>query len=123
MYSYEFDAETGGILLNDSDDKMSKEPRPVYAQEMDFLGMNRYWHYEKQQDYPYLWAEASNYWYGNQIVARANGGALDKAPSLELLKDMGTGKDVRRERISQYRNAHIQAYPPSYSMRSVADSP
>lgn len=48
----------------------------------------------KQQDYPYLWAEASNYWYGNQIVARANGGALDKAPSLELLKDMGTGKEI-----------------------------
>ena len=35
MYSYTFDVETGGILLNSTPTNFSKEPRPVYAAEMD----------------------------------------------------------------------------------------
>ena len=35
MYSYTFDSKTGGILLNSTPTNFSKEPRPVYAAEMD----------------------------------------------------------------------------------------
>lgn len=34
VFGYEYDAETGGLLLNDSTPNSSKEPRPVYATEM-----------------------------------------------------------------------------------------
>lgn len=43
MYSYTYDVETGGILLNSSPTNFSKEPRPVYASELDLLGFDKYW--------------------------------------------------------------------------------
>lgn len=55
MYSYTFDVETGGILLNSTPTNFSKEPRPVYAQEMNILGFGKYWSYEDQNDVPYMW--------------------------------------------------------------------
>ena len=39
MYSYTYDKKTGGILLNSSPTGFSKEPRPVYAAELDVLGL------------------------------------------------------------------------------------
>ena len=66
MYSYTFDVETGGILLNSTPTNFSKEPRPVYATEMDILGFDQYWEYDKQTDIPYMWAESTAYWYSSK---------------------------------------------------------
>lgn len=41
MYSYTFDSVTGGIMLNSTPTNFSKEPRPVYAAEMDILGFDK----------------------------------------------------------------------------------
>ncbi len=54
MYSYTFDSQTGGIILNSTPTNFSKEPRPVYAPAMDLLGFNKYWEYDKQADAPYM---------------------------------------------------------------------
>ena len=53
MYSYEWDETTGGLLLTSSLPKVSKEPRPVYYQELDLLGFDKHWIYEKNDAYPY----------------------------------------------------------------------
>lgn len=82
MYSYTFDAETGGILLNSTPTNFSKEPRPVYAAEMDLLGFDQYFSYEKQNDVPYLWAEATTYWYRGEKIATIKGGNLYTPPEL-----------------------------------------
>lgn len=82
MYSYTFDAETGGILLNSTPTNFSKEPRPVYAAEMDILGFDQYWAYDKQNDVPYLWAESTTYWYRGTKIASIKGGDLYNAPEL-----------------------------------------
>ena len=82
MYSYTFDEETGGILLNSTPTGFSKEPRPVYASEMDLLGFSAYWEYEHQNETPYMWAESNAYWYRGQIIARIKGGDLYHAPIL-----------------------------------------
>jgi len=84
MYDYTYDKETGGLLLNDMTILMSKEPRPVYAQELDFLGIDAIWHYEKQQDLPYMWAESNHYIYKGQIIFNTNSGSLYKKPSVEV---------------------------------------
>ena len=63
MYSYEYDTQTGGILLNSTPLMMSKEPRPVYYKELDILRFDKFWNYEKDDTYPYMWAEANNYYY------------------------------------------------------------
>lgn len=83
MYSYTFDVETGGILLNSTPTNFSKEPRPVYAAEMDILGFDQYWEYDKQNDIPYMWAESTAYWYRGVKIATITGGDLYTAPTLQ----------------------------------------
>ena len=87
MYSYTFDEKTGGILLNTSPTVFSKEPRPVYAQELDLLGFDKFWNYDKQSDIPYMWVESVNYWYRGKKVARLKGGDLFHAPEILLITD------------------------------------
>ena len=41
MYSYTWDEETGGLLLNSSPLQFSKEPRPVFSEELDILGFGK----------------------------------------------------------------------------------
>lgn len=82
MYSYTYDKKTGGILLNSSPTGFSKEPRPVYSIELDVLGFDKYWKYDKQTEFPYMWAEANNYWYRGTLVAKLKGGNLYTAPEL-----------------------------------------
>ena len=89
MYSYTFDSGTGGIILNSTPTHFSKEPRPVYAPEMDTLGFDRYWDYEKQNDIPYLWAESNIYWYRGVQIAKTKGGDLYTAPELHAVQAVG----------------------------------
>lgn len=87
MYSYTYDKKTGGLLLNSSPTEFSKEPRPVYAPELDVLGFNKYWKYDKQTDYPYMWAEANNYYYRGEFVAKLKGGNIYTAPEIIIPKN------------------------------------
>lgn len=87
MYSYDWDEETGGLLLNSAQQKMNKEPRPVYYKELDILGFDKYWNYAKDDSAPYMWAEANNYWYHGRKVASVKGGTLYTAPELVLLEE------------------------------------
>ena len=87
MYSYSYDVETGGILLNSSPLLFSKEPRPVYYKELDILGFDKYWNYEKNDSYPYMWAEANNYFYRGRKVAQTKGGSCYTAPEIMILEE------------------------------------
>ena len=87
MYAYSWDPSTGGLLLNSSPLSFSKEPRPVYYKELDILGFDKYWNYAKNDSYPYMWAEANNYYYRGRLVARTKGGSLYTAPEIILIED------------------------------------
>lgn len=88
MYNYTYDPETGGILLNTSPMQFSKEPRPVYYKELDLLGFDQHWTYEKQDALPYMWAEANKYYYFGRLVAQIKGGNLYTAPELEIKEEL-----------------------------------
>lgn len=96
MYAYRHDPDTGGLLLHDGSMAFSREPRPVYAPELDLLGFGRLWRYDPQSDIPYMWAEAEKYWYRGLLVARTVGGSLREAPRLEAVLDDG-GRPVLPE--------------------------
>lgn len=87
MYTYEWDTETGGYVLNNVPLALSKEPRPVYYKELDILGFDQYWKYEKCDFFPYMWAEANNYYYRGKLVAKTKGGSVFQKPELILLDD------------------------------------
>ncbi len=96
MYSYEWDEETGGILLNSTPLQMSKEPRPVYYKELDILGFDKYWKYDKDDTYPYMWAEANNYFYRGRLVAKTKGGTMCTAPEIVIIEDPEPNGDKLR---------------------------
>lgn len=87
MYSYTFDKETGGLLLNSTPTNFSKEPRPVYASEMTLLGFGKYWQFDEQNDVPYMWAESNTYIYRGVAIAKIKGGDLYHAPDLIPITD------------------------------------
>lgn len=87
MYSYSWDTETGGLLLNSSPLHFSKEPRPVYSRELDLLGFDQYWNYDRDDSVPLMWAEANNYIYRGRHVATVKGGAFFTKPTIQIIED------------------------------------
>lgn len=99
MYSYTYDKETGGILLNSSSLQLSNEPRPVYYQELDILGFDRYWLYKKDDSAPYMWVENNNYYYKGRLVAQTKGGSPLIAPEI-VLKDAPEANGVYLSQVN-----------------------
>lgn len=87
MYSYTWDEETGGLLLNSSPLAFSKEPRPVYYQELDTLGFDRFWNYDKDDSAPYMWAESNDYIYNGRKVASTKGGNIGSKPEIIIIDE------------------------------------
>ncbi|RHS79258.1 hypothetical protein DW928_10675 [Firmicutes bacterium AM43-11BH] len=87
MYAYEWDSSTGGYILTPMPLAFSKEPRPVYYKELDILGFDKYWDYDKNDSFPYMWAEVNNYYYRGRLVAKTKGGSLYTPPELVLIED------------------------------------
>ncbi len=97
MYEYTYDIESGGILLDDRPTGLSKEPRPVYAQELDLLGVDKFYRYEKQNDVPYMWAEAHRYFYRGVNIFNTKGGTLYEKPEIVLVMNKETDTPVLAE--------------------------
>ena len=76
-------------MLTDTEEKMSKEPRPAFAEEMNILGFDSRRQYENQNEIPYLWAEAGNYFYRGKKIAVVKGGSLFEKPTVEFVEEDG----------------------------------
>lgn len=87
MYAYEWDSSTGGYVLTPMPLTFSKEPRPVYYKELDILGFDKYWDYDKNDSFPYMWAEANNYFYRGRLVAKTKGGSICSAPEIVIIEE------------------------------------
>lgn len=97
MYEYTYDTESGGILLDDRPTGMSKEPRPVYSKELDLLGVNRFYRYDRQNEVPYMWAEAHRYYYKGVNIFNTKGGTLFEKPEIVLVINKETGTPALAE--------------------------
>lgn len=86
MYNYEWDIETGGyILLPSKITGVTKEVRPVFSEELRFLGLDRDygWDFPDCEE-PLMWAEARRYFYKGELVCEASGGGLYEMPTLKM---------------------------------------
>ena len=102
MYTYKWDPETGGLLLNSSPLGFSKEPRPVYYKELDLLGFDNHWKYDKDDTFPIMWAEANNYWYKGRKIAATRGGSVNNAPSVDFyIEELREGEKLEFVDVSQ----------------------
>ena len=81
MYGYEWTDEYGIFRLT-INAKLQKEIRPVFKEELDFFGMDKYWDYP-DTDAPLLWAEGvRRYVLNGECVAEAKGGGFYTRPDI-----------------------------------------
>lgn len=88
MYKIKWDKKDNGILLDDkaSDEEEIVPPRPVFHEELDLLGFDNYWNYEKSKA-PLLWSVGRRYYYKGEWVAEAKGGNIYEKPEIILHKE------------------------------------
>ncbi len=85
MFGVSWDEETGGILLLEREGSILPIVRPVYHEELDLLGFDKYWSYPKV-DEPLLWSINRNYYYFGKKVASVYGGGFYSDPQIEILE-------------------------------------
>ena len=88
MYNYEWDSETGGyVLLPSKILGVAKEVRPVYYEELRFLGFDKEYNWQfPDSQLPLMWAETRRYFYKGEFVGEAVGGGLFEKPELRNVK-------------------------------------
>ncbi len=94
MYNIMWDKELNGILLINNDSDINP-PRPVFFEELDLLGFEKFWEYPKSKE-PLLWAIGRNYYYKGYLVAKAKGGNLFESPEIKI---MASGLNLKLDPI------------------------
>ena len=88
MYKIKWDIENNGVELKYSmQTGFKNNPRPVFFEELDILGFNKYWDYPKSNN-PLLWAIERKYFYYGVEVAEVKGGNVYDDPEI-ILKPEG----------------------------------
>ena len=89
MYKVKWDSKINGILLDDkiNDKEEIVPPRPVFYEELDLLGFNKYWSYPKKKE-PLLWAIGRRYYNKGVFVAEAKGGNIYESPELIVKQEL-----------------------------------
>lgn len=84
MYSVTWDSEINGILLTtDGTSEKITPPQPVFFEELNLLGFDKYWNYP-ESNYPLLWSVNRRYYYkGNHVATASKGDALN-LPELQI---------------------------------------
>lgn len=84
MYAYEWDKYTGGYNLTPKIEGLAKDIRPVFFEELEFLGLDKNfgWQFPKSKE-PLCWAEGRRYFYRGELVGETQGGNLFELPTLK----------------------------------------
>lgn len=87
MFKVVWDKENNGVRLtmSPSGEALNVSPRPVFWEELDFLGLNkRGWKYP-HSDAPLLWACERRYFYKGELVLEVKGGNVYDSPTVNIL--------------------------------------
>ncbi len=83
MFKVSWNREDNGVRLStiDDTDSINGSPRPVFYEELDLIGFDRYWRYPHSKD-PLLWAVGRRYYNKGVFVAEAKGGNYYDNPQI-----------------------------------------
>lgn len=85
MYGYDWTVEPGIYKLGVGH-AVEKEIRPVFKEELDHFGFDKYWEYP-DTNFPLLWAEGiRRYIYNGENVAEIQGGSYYSKPKITIKK-------------------------------------
>jgi phosphoadenosine phosphosulfate reductase len=115
MFKTTWDRENNGVLLTmrSTEETLNVPPRPVFFEELDLLGLNKFWKYPKAKE-PLLWACDRRYFYKGELVLEAKGGNIYDDPQL-IFTD--AGKKLKLEPINLdllCQNNEIQMFLMEY---------
>ena len=98
MFKITWDKENNGVLLTmrSTEDTLNVPPRPVFFEELDLLGLNKFWKYPKSNE-PLLWACDRRYFHKGELVLEARGGNIYDDPQLIFTE---RGKKLKLEPIN-----------------------
>lgn len=89
MFKVVWDKENNGVRLTmapPSGEALNVCPRPVFWEELDFLGLDRLgWTYPHCKE-PLLWACDRRYFYRGEVVLEVRGGNVYDAPTIDVRK-------------------------------------
>lgn len=90
LFKITWDRETGGVLLTTRvcKETLGISPRPVFYEELDFLGLeDQGWKYPKTEA-PIMWAINKQYWYRGTLLFEAKGANIYEKPTLKFSNDV-----------------------------------
>lgn len=84
MRRIEWDKESGGVLLTSkvTKDTLGISPRPVWFEELDLLGLNKFGYTYPRVEAPLMWAINKQYYYRGELMFEAKGANVYDAPSI-----------------------------------------
>lgn len=86
MYHYEWDRKTRGYKLTTRQGKfVAAEIRPVYAEELMLIGLDKHFGIDPSERRPYMWAKNNIYYYNGEEVARLHKTQLGRPLDVEFL--------------------------------------
>jgi len=140
MFKITWDKENNGVLLSmrSSEETLNVPPRPVFFEELDLLGLNKYWKYPESKE-PLLWACNRRYFYKGELVLEAKGGNIYDDPqliftdlgkelklkpiNLELLcKKNGTQMFLIEHEALEFINTIYRRYRPNAAQKTLNES-
>ena len=88
MFKVSWNKVNNGVKLVavDGVNLINGSPRPVFYEELDFLGFNKYWKYPHSKN-PLLWAVERRYYNKGICVAEVKGGNYYDDPQICLTSD------------------------------------
>ena len=81
------------LTMRSTEDTLSVSPRPVFFEELDLLGLDKFWNYPKSKE-PLLWACDRRYFYKGKLVLEAKGGNIYDEPQL-IFTDVGKNLKIK----------------------------
>lgn len=90
MFKVKWDNENNGIILSNNiseSEELSVHPRPVYLQELELLGINKYYNLPITED-PICWCTDRRYFYKGKLFFERKGANIYKAPEIIFNVDL-----------------------------------
>jgi len=108
MYNVMWDEKSNGIKLTDECTDLPS-PRPVYYEELNLLGFDKYWSYPNSKN-PLLWAIGRRYFYKGNLIGSTTGGNALELPILNvedsfedlIIKEININKLVNKNKQQLY---------------------
>lgn len=117
MFKITWDKKNNGVLLTmrSTEETLNVSPRPVFYEELDMLGLDKFWTYPKSTE-PLLWACDRRYFYKGELVLEAKGGNIYDDPQLIFTEEGKKRRGIIKEQCHKI-DEEFKEYMPEIRLK------